>query len=90
LGRAFFYAGSRALVVTNWSVQSTSARELVTDIFRRQAADPKLARAEALRQAMMGLLDSPGFVDDFGATVFSYAHPLFWAPFTLIGDGRGD
>jgi CHAT domain-containing protein len=90
LGRAFFYAGSRALVVTNWSVQSTSARELVTDIFRRQAADPKLTRAEALRQAMMGLLDGPGFVDDFGATVFSYAHPLFWAPFTLIGDGRGN
>jgi CHAT domain-containing protein len=19
--------------------------------------------------------------------VFSYAHPIFWAPFTLIGDG---
>jgi CHAT domain-containing protein len=90
LGRAFFYAGSRALVVTNWSVQSTSARELVADIFRRQAGDPKLSRAEALRQAMMGLLDGPGFVDDFGATVFSYAHPLFWAPFTLIGDGRGN
>jgi hypothetical protein len=22
-------------------------------------------------------------------TVFSYAHPIFWAPFTLIGDGGG-
>lgn len=41
LGRAFFYAGTRAILVTNWSVHSQSARELVTDLFRRQAADPK-------------------------------------------------
>ena len=27
LGRAFFYAGTRALLVTNWSVHSQSARE---------------------------------------------------------------
>ena len=44
LGRAFFYAGTRALLVTNWSVHSQSARELTTDLFRRQAADPKLTR----------------------------------------------
>ncbi len=37
LGRAFFYAGTRALLVTNWSVHSQSARELVTDLFKRQA-----------------------------------------------------
>ena len=45
LGRAFFYAGTRAILVTNWSVHSQSARELVTDLFRRQAADAKLSRA---------------------------------------------
>jgi CHAT domain-containing protein len=87
LGRAFFYAGARALLVTNWSVQSQSARDLIVDLFRRQAADPKLARAEALREAMMSLLDGPGLVDDTGKTVFSYAHPLFWAPYAVIGDG---
>jgi CHAT domain-containing protein len=86
LGRAFFYAGSRALLVTNWSVHSASARELVTDLFRRQAADAKLSRAEALRQAMIALMDSPGYGDD-GKALFSYAHPLFWAPYTIIGDG---
>jgi CHAT domain-containing protein len=87
LGRAFFYAGTRALLVTNWSVQSQSARELVTDLFKRQAADPKMARSEALRQAMMALVDGPGFVDSAGKTEFAYAHPLFWAPYTIIGDG---
>ncbi|HEY4404233.1 MAG TPA: CHAT domain-containing protein, partial [Xanthobacteraceae bacterium] len=89
LGRAFFYAGTRALLVTNWSVHSASARELITDLFRRQSADPRLTRAEALRQAMMSMLDGPGFVDDAGNTLFTYAHPLFWAPYSIIGDGGG-
>jgi len=87
LGRAFFYAGTRAILVTNWSVHSQSARDLVTDLFRRQSADPRLSRAEALREAMMGLMDGPGFRDAKGSTVFTYAHPLFWAPYTIIGDG---
>jgi CHAT domain-containing protein len=89
LGRAFFYAGTRALLVTNWSVHSASARELITDLFRRQSADPQLARAEALRLAMMSMIDGPGFVDSSGTTLFAYAHPLFWAPYSVIGDGGG-
>jgi CHAT domain-containing protein len=87
LGRAFFYAGTRALLVTNWSVHSQSARELVTDLFTRQAGDSKLARSEALRQAMMALVDGPGHLGGDGKTDFTYAHPLFWAPYTIIGDG---
>ncbi len=88
LGRAFFYAGTRALLVTNWPVHSQSARELVTDIFRRQASDASLTRAEALRQAMVGILDGPGFAED-GKTIYTYAHPAFWAPYALVGDGGG-
>ncbi|TWI00205.1 CHAT domain-containing protein [Bradyrhizobium daqingense] len=87
LGRAFFYAGTRAILVTNWSVHSASARDLVSDLFARQTANPSLSRGEALRQAALGLLDGSGFTDAKGATLFSYAHPLFWAPYTIIGDG---
>jgi CHAT domain-containing protein len=87
LGRAFFYAGTRALLVTNWSVHSQSARELVADLFKRQADDPKLTRGEALRRAMMALADGPGYVGTDGKTEFAYAHPLFWAPYSIIGDG---
>jgi CHAT domain-containing protein len=87
LGRAFFYAGTRALLVTNWSVHSQSARELVTDLFKRQAADKNVTRGEALRQAMIAMLDGPGYTDASGKTDFAYAHPLFWAPYTIIGDG---
>jgi CHAT domain-containing protein len=87
LGRAFFYAGTRAILVTNWSVHSQSAKGLVTDLFGRQAADPGLTRSEALRQAMMALMDGPGYIGGDGKTEFAYAHPLFWAPYSIIGDG---
>jgi CHAT domain-containing protein len=89
LGRAFFYAGTRALLVSGWPVETSSAKALTTDLFRRQAADPTLTRADALRQAMLGLIDGPGFRDAQGRTVFSYGHPIFWAPFSLVGDGGG-
>jgi CHAT domain-containing protein len=88
LGRAFFYAGTRAVLVTNWSVHSQSARDLVADLFTRQRGDATLSRSEALRRAMMELLDGKGFTDDSGQTLFTYGHPLFWAPYTIIGDGR--
>jgi hypothetical protein len=41
----------------------------VTDLFRGQAADPKLTRGEALRQVMMALLDGKGF-EDQGKTLY--------------------
>jgi CHAT domain-containing protein len=87
LGSAFFYAGARALLVTNWSVDSQSARELTSELFRRQAANPKLSRSEALRESMLSLLDHKGFIGTDGKMAFAYAHPLFWAPYTIIGDG---
>ena len=87
LGRAFFYAGARALLVSNWPIETVSAKLLTTDLFRRQAADPKLARAEALRQAMLQLIDR-GVANIAGKPFYSYAHPMFWAPFSLVGDGN--
>jgi CHAT domain-containing protein/tetratricopeptide (TPR) repeat protein len=88
LGRAFFYAGTRALLVSNWPVETTSAKMLTTELFRQQRQNPMLSRAEALRKAMVGLIDNPGYKDaESGKIVFSYAHPIFWAPFSLIGDG---
>jgi CHAT domain-containing protein len=87
LGQAFFYAGARALLVTNWSVDSQSARDITSELFRRQTANPALSRSEALRQSTMALLDGKGFTDPKGATLFAYAHPLFWAPYSIIGDG---
>jgi CHAT domain-containing protein len=88
LGRAFFYAGARALLVSNWPVETTSARALTMDLFRRQQENPGVNRAEALQETMNWLIDQGELIDvASGRTIFSYAHPVFWAPFTLIGDG---
>ena len=90
LGRAFFYAGTRALLLSNWPVETTSAKLLTTEFFLRQANNLQISRAEALRQSMLALVDGKGFVDKTtNKIVFSYAHPIFWAPFSLVGDGSG-
>jgi CHAT domain-containing protein len=87
LGRAFFYAGARALLVSNWPVETVAARKLMVDLFSRQVADPTLSKSEALRQAMLELSSGPGASDaKTGKPVFSYAHPLFWAPFIVVGN----
>jgi CHAT domain-containing protein len=88
LGRAFFYAGARALLVSNWPVETTSARLLTTKLFSRWQRGSNVTRAQALQQTMNWLIDHGEFVDaESGKSIFSYAHPIFWAPFTLIGDG---
>jgi hypothetical protein len=32
-------------------------------------------------------VDGKGFLDKSGKEVASFAHPVFWAPYTLFGDG---
>jgi CHAT domain-containing protein len=38
------------------------------------------------RRAMMALVDEGGQVET-GKMVYSYAHPLFWAPYSIVGEG---
>lgn len=42
-------------------------------------------RAEALRQASLTVMQQSAKAA-CGAS-FSYAHPMFWAPFVVVGDG---
>ena len=43
----------------------------------------------ALREARLHMVDNGVQKDAQGTPVFSYAHPIFWAPFTIVGDGGG-
>lgn len=79
LARAFFYAGARALLVSHWAVDSEAASRLAIATFDRLKADPKLGRAEALRQAMLGYLADTSSPRN--------AYPALWGPFALIGEG---
>jgi tetratricopeptide (TPR) repeat protein len=79
LARAFFYAGARALLVSHWSVDSEAATRLTTSTFALMKADPKLGRAQALRDAMLA------YMNDKGSLLNAY--PAFWGPFSIIGEG---
>jgi CHAT domain-containing protein len=88
LGRAFFYAGTRAMLLSMWPVETTSARKLTTGIFHYQREDRTLSRAKALQKSILELIDNQVLKDETtGKIVASYAHPFFWAPFIIVGDG---
>jgi CHAT domain-containing protein len=91
LGQAFFYAGSRAILASMYPVETTSARKLVTGLFERQVSDSHLTRSQALRKSMLNLIDSETLKEQTtGKIIASYAHPLFWAPFIIVGDPGGN
>jgi CHAT domain-containing protein len=81
LGQAFFYAGAKSLLVTSWPVETNSAKALTTGLFRHLAEHPHTPRSEALRLSCLALIDGAGQGE------YTYAHPMFWAPFVLAGDG---
>jgi CHAT domain-containing protein/Tfp pilus assembly protein PilF len=84
LARAFFHAGSRALLVSHWSVPSEAATALTVFSAQALAADPAIGRAEALRRATLRVMN--GEHPD-GRTRRRHAHPIFWAPFVNVGEG---
>jgi CHAT domain-containing protein len=87
LGQAFFYAGSRAILATMYPVETTSAKKLITRLFELEVSDNKLTRSQALRKSMLNLIDSENLQEQTtGKIIASYAHPLFWASFVLMGD----
>jgi CHAT domain-containing protein/tetratricopeptide (TPR) repeat protein len=82
LARAFFYAGARSLEVTHWSVNDQVAAFLVADTLRRLRENPNLGIAGALRDAQVAMLADAG-----KGLPTEIAHPFFWAPFAVIGEG---
>jgi CHAT domain-containing protein len=74
LARAFFFAGTRALLVSHWAVDSESTVALTTRTFGYLAKAPQMRRAEAFQKAMVTLIEE--------------GHPpSHWAPFVIVGEG---
>jgi CHAT domain-containing protein len=83
LARAFFFAGTRGLLVTHWSVEDNSAKLIVTHTMASFAGGvPRADTSTALRAAKLEMLDG-----DNGRYGKLFTHPFAWAPFVLIGDG---
>ena len=70
------------MLVTHWSINDQTSAFLVADTLRRLAANEDGGLAGDLRAAQLGLIDRAG--KDLPAQI---AHPFFWAPFALIGEG---
>jgi CHAT domain-containing protein len=88
LGRAFFYAGTRAVLVSMWPVETTSARRLMTGLFEHYAGEKGISRGQAQQRSIQDLIGTEGLKDEStGRIIVSYAHPFFWAPFIIMGDG---
>lgn len=77
LAKAFFYAGARNLLVSHWSVVSESTVLLTSGVFKNLANYPTEGKARALQRSILELMDSNS----------AFQHPMYWAPFVLVGDG---
>ena len=77
LARAFFYAGTRALLVSHWPVNSDAAVGITTGATSAMTSHPDIGPAEALRRSISALAAKGGH----------NAHPSAWAPFVLVGNG---
>ncbi len=78
LARAFFYAQARALLVSHWEVNSDATVRLITSAVRAISNDKSVGRAEAIRRAMLFMIDNDSLEE---------AHPSNWAPFVVVGEG---
>lgn len=80
LARAFFYAGARSLLVSHWVVDDDATAELMSRTFAYAAAHPERRQAEALRQAMLSVMDDPNNPQ--------WADPGYWGAFVLVGEAK--
>ncbi len=65
LQRAFQIAGARATVTSLWSVSDAATALLMEEFYSRLWGKEKLTPAEALRQAQLFVLKSPGTVAEY-------------------------
>ncbi len=72
LNRAFFYAGTHALISSLWRVSDISTAILIKHFYRNYTNNLK---AESLRKAQLLVKQS-------------YPHPSYWSGFSLTGDYR--
>jgi CHAT domain-containing protein len=82
LVRAFFYAGAKSLLVSQWSVDDEATQRLMTSTLVSYAKHRFELHSESLREAMISLMNSGA-----GSQAY-FAHPFAWAPFVVVGETR--
>ncbi len=79
LMRAFLTAGAKSLVLSHWTVQDRATLSLMITFYH--ALLDGAPKDLALQQAQVKMLS----MENDGERL--YAHPFYWAPFFLVGNG---
>ena len=78
LAKSFFMSGSKSILVSNWYVETYSAKEIVINLFKNIKNNNNLTVSKALNLAML----------DMAKNQKDRSHPLFWAPFVVVGKNQ--
>jgi CHAT domain-containing protein len=77
---AFFVAGTKSMLVSQWKVNSESTSKLMVNFYQELGSKHRTSRlnkATALREASLKLLKDQ-----------RYRHPFYWASFILVGNAN--
>jgi CHAT domain-containing protein len=72
LASSFFYAGARSLLVSHWYVEDNSTADLMKNTFTNLKSNFNFS--DSLRKSKIAMISDN-----------STSHPIFWAPFVLVG-----
>ena len=88
MARSFLYAGARALLASYWRVSDEATSALTVEYVRSQMAGAD--RFDSLQQAERAIRTGQG---TDGKRIANWqpdwAHPVYWAPFSVISAGSG-
>ena len=82
---SFMFAGAESLLVTLWSVESGTSKILMQSTFQSLLTR---SRAAALAEAKRMMIRSGKNLKLTSRLGVSIAHPFFWAPYILVGEGK--
>ena len=102
LTRAFIYAGTPSVVASLWKVDDASTAHLMSGFYRNLKTKSKVeslrqaqldmirgrVNTQLLAQRGVGGVTKLGTPAVRTSTTILAAHPYFWAPFILVGDGK--
>ena len=88
LAQAFFTAGARSVLATQWDINSQQTVSFMTRLFAQLHKTP--TRATALQQTMLQQIQQRSVGDWLRETISHQPprnHPAYWASFSIYGEG---
>jgi len=78
LAKSFFMSGAKSVLVSNWYVETYSAKELVISLFKNLKDNPSSSISDGLNMTMLNMAKNEK----------ERSHPMFWAPFVVVGKNQ--